>query len=84
LRRKRKRTRPRRAKITAMPTAIPMITPVPILELLLGSGVDVPVEVCDAAVPVSLPVLVGVFVTTETICVIWPGVNVTSDTTADV
>jgi hypothetical protein len=67
-----------------MPTAIPMITPVPILELLLGSGVDVPVEVCDAAVPVSLPVLVGVFVTTETICVIWPGVNVTSDTTADV
>lgn len=61
-----------------------MITPVPILELLLVSGVDVPVEVCDAAVPVPVLVLVGVLVTTEIICVVWPGVNVTRDTTADV
>jgi hypothetical protein len=56
-----------------MPTAIPAITPVPSLELLLGSGTDVPVEVCDAAVPVP----VGVYV------IVWPGVNVTSETTAE-
>jgi hypothetical protein len=81
LRRKRKRTRARRAIITTAPTAAPAITPVPTLELLSGSGVDVLVEVCDAAVPA--PVLVGVAVTTE-ISVVWPGINVTRDTAAEV
>lgn len=58
-----------------MPTAIPTITPVPSFELLLGSGVDVPVEVCDATVPVHVPVAVYV--------IVWPGVNVASETMAE-
>lgn len=76
--------------MTAMPTAMPMMTPFPSFGLLLEAAVEVvmPVEVCDAAVPVPVPVAVplpdiDMYVTTD-IWVVCPGVNVANDNTAEV